>query len=184
MTRSIHADVITALESDSVRMAHLITMYFSSTLYLTDYAVDLSYDGNTFEAIDGLMGASDPTETKDLRVNSISLIMSGVGQSFISIFLGQNWVNRRVVLQKVCLNADSSVIGTPITLFDGQISQFDINETDNTAEVNISIASHWADFERKAGRMTNNNSQQYYFNGDVGFEFAANSVQQIKWGKA
>ena len=46
------------------------------------------------------------------------------------------------------------------------------------------MASHWADFEKKAGRFSNNNSQQYFFSGDVGFEYAANTVKDLKWGRA
>tara|TARA_R110000744_G_scaffold29513_5_gene70418 strand:+ start:1648 stop:2145 length:498 start_codon:yes stop_codon:yes gene_type:complete len=164
-------------------MATLVTMHFDSVLYLTDYATSIAYDSKTYVAISGFSGASDPTETNELRVNTINLEMSGVGQSFISIFLTQNWLNRKVVLQKACLNANGSVIGAPITLFDGQITQFDIGESESTAQVNIQISSHWADFERKSGRLTNNNSQQYVFDGDKGFEFAANSIKQIKWGK-
>tara|TARA_R110000868_G_scaffold338663_1_gene599440 strand:+ start:12990 stop:13544 length:555 start_codon:yes stop_codon:yes gene_type:complete len=184
MSRSVHADVITALQSDQIRMAHIVTMYFDSTLFVTNYAVDLVYGGQTYSAINGFLSASSPTETKDLRVNSMNLVMSGADQSFISIFLNQNWVNRRVQVRKVLLNANTSVIGTPITLFDGTISQFEINESGSDSEVVISIASHWADFNKKAGRLTNNNSQQFFFDGDLGFDFAANSVQQIKWGKS
>lgn len=184
MARTIDAAVVTALQADEIRLAHFVTMYFSSTLYITDYGHDIDYSGNTYEALNGFMGASDPTETRDLKVNSITLSMSGVDQTFISIFLNQDWVNRRVTLQTAVLDSADAVIGSPITVFDGQITQFQISESDKTSDVSISIASHWADFSRKAGRMTNTNSQQYYFSSDKGFEFSANSVQDIKWGRA
>jgi len=46
------------------------------------------------------------------------------------------------------------------------------------------LASHWADFEKKSGRVTNSNSQSLHFAGDKGFDFAANIVKDIKWGRA
>jgi hypothetical protein len=107
-----------------------------------------------------------------------------VEQSFISIFLSQNWINRRVVLSRAILNLTTdAVIQSPIVLFDGQITGYDIDEDEDGCEVIVKIASHWADFEKKAGRFTNNNSQQYYFAGDLGMEFAANTVAELKWGK-
>jgi hypothetical protein len=53
-----------------------------------------------------------------------------------------------------------------------------------TSIIDLACASHWADFERKAGRLTNINSQQYFFPADTGFRYAANSIKDIKWGKA
>ena len=34
------------------------------------------------------------------------------------------------------------------------------------------------------GRKTNTNSQQLYFAGDLGFDYASQTVQDIKWGRA
>jgi hypothetical protein len=48
----------------------------------------------------------------------------------------------------------------------------------------LTIVSHWADFEKKSGRQTNNNSQQRFFNTDVGMDFASQTVLDIKWGRS
>ena len=61
---------------------------------------------------------------------------------------------------------------------------FNITETDNSSEVSISIASHWADFDKIAGRKTNTNSQKLFFSTDKGFDYASKSVKEIKWGRA
>ena len=68
-------------------------------------------------------------------------------------------------------------------LYKGKIESFTIQETDTTSSVNLSIVSHWADFEKKNGRKTNNTSQQRFFSGDVGMDFASQTVQDIKWGR-
>ena len=41
-----------------------------------------------------------------------------------------------------------------------------------------------ADFEKKSGRQTNNNSQQRFFSTDVGMDFSSQTVLDIKWGRA
>jgi len=41
----------------------------------------------------------------------------------------------------------------------------------------------WSDFERTAGRRTNDNDQQVYYPGDRGFQFADDALKDIKWGR-
>jgi hypothetical protein len=49
--------------------------------------------------------------------------------------------------------------------------------------IELDIASHWSDFEKRSGRKTNSNSQGLHFTGDKGFDFAANIVKDLKWGR-
>lgn len=184
MGRTVNASTITALESDNIRLAHMIKIEFGTPILFTDYAHDISYSGDTYEATGHPINMASPTETRELRVNTIALTVSAVDQAYVSVFLSQNWINRRVLVQKAAMNADGTVIGAPIVVFDGLLSQFQIDEDETASTLTMNVASHWADFERKAGRLTNNNSQQYWFSGDLGMEFSANSVKDIKWGRS
>ena len=47
----------------------------------------------------------------------------------------------------------------------------------------LNITSHWGNFEKVSGRTTSDNSQQRFFSGDKGMEFAALTVKDIKWGR-
>jgi hypothetical protein len=76
------------------------------------------------------------------------------------------------------------VIGDPILIFDGRISDFGIDDSDDSSIVEIVVSSHWANFDAINGRRTNHNSQQLHFSGDLGFEFASDTIQDIKWGRA
>lgn len=184
MPRTINASTITALESDKVRLAHLVSIGFDSPLYLTDYFHAITYDGNEYDPASHLLSLDDVQETQDLRVGTITINISGVDQSYISIFLSQQYINREVEIWLAILGADGTITGDPIKTFDGQISGYSLQESKNSCVINMKVASHWADFERKTGRFTNNNSQQYYFPNDTGMRFAAESIKDIKWGKA
>jgi hypothetical protein len=185
MPRTINATTQSQLESDAIRFANLLEIGFSPVIYLTDYTHDIPYGGNTFEASSHLLSIADPQETRELRVGAISVEMSGVSQEYISIFLNQNWVNRSVKLYKAVVSgSDGSIIGDPILIFNGLLSQFQIEDSDNSSVITIQVASHWADFQRKTGRYTNDQSQQYYFSGDLGMQFSANTVKDIKWGRS
>ena len=183
MARSLNALTITALQQDSIRLAHLVEFNFSTTLRLTDYYHEIESGGNTFLPVGHLLDIGQPQETQELRVGSIGFKISGVDQSYIYIFLNQEYINKRARIWKAVLDSQGQIIGDTILTFDGQITGFSIEDSEDSSVISLTCASHWADFERKAGRLTNNNSQQYFFPSDTGFQFAANSIKDIKWGK-
>ena len=82
------------------------------------------------------------------------------------------------------LNDSNALIADPFLLYRGKIESFEIQEGEKDSAVGLSIVSHWADFEKKNGRKTNNTSQQRFFSTDVGMDFASQTVQDIKWGRA
>jgi hypothetical protein len=76
------------------------------------------------------------------------------------------------------------LIADPFLLYKGNIENFCYWRNKITkAIVNLTIVSHWADFEKKNGRKTNNTSQQRFFSTDVGMDFASQTVLDIKWGR-
>jgi len=74
-------------------------------------------------------------------------------------------------------------VGAPILIFDGILTGYAIEDTEEESKVTVQMASHWKDFEKENGRRTNHNSQQLYFAGDEGFEFAPKSIKDLKWGR-
>ncbi len=183
MPRNIDSSVITELAKDGFNFCHLVFIDFDTALYLTDNFRDISYGGNAYTASSHLVEVGSPTETSELQVGSLSVTLSGVEQSYISAFLQSNWINKQVTIQRALLDDNNAIIGTPIPVFDGQITQFSIDEDEDGSEIDIAIASHWANFQLKGGRFTNNNSQQYHFPGDLGFEYSPNINKDLRWGR-
>ena len=184
MSRGIHADVITELAKDAFNMAHLVTIDFSTTVFLTDYAHDITYGGNEYSSSSHLLALSQVNETSESKVGSFTINLSSVEQTFVSLLLGENYIDREVTISRVILDSTGAIIGTPIPLYNGRIDGFAIKDDDNSSQINLSTASHWSDFEKESGRRTNHNGQQIYFAGDKGFEFASSAVKDIKWGRA
>jgi hypothetical protein len=104
--------------------------------------------------------------------------------SLISTVLNENVVNDNVDIFRGFLNDSNGLIADPFLLYRGKIESFEIQEAEKDSTVALSIVSHWADFEKKNGRKTNNTSQQRFFSTDVGMDFASQTVQDIKWGRA
>jgi hypothetical protein len=188
MTRSLTSAVKTELATNDIRPVHLITIGFATPVNLTDCSFSLtsSVSGSsvTYNASDFILGISNHTEETDITKSSVNINLSGADQTFISTVLNENVVNDSVDIYRGFLNDSNALISDPFLLYRGKIDSFDIAETDKDSQVNLSIVSNWADFEKKNGRKTNNTSQQRFFANDVGMDFASQTVQDIKWGRA
>ena len=188
MTRSLTSPVKTELGTSEIRPVHLITISFGTPVNITDCSFDLtsSISGSsvTYSASKFIMGISDFTEETDISKQSFDLTLSGADQSFISICLNENIVNDGVVVYRGFLNDSNALIDDPFLLYKGTIDTFGISESSSGSSVTLRIVSHWADFEKKNGRKTNNISQQRFFSTDVGMDFSSETVLDIKWGRA
>jgi hypothetical protein len=187
MTRSLTSAVKTELATNDIRPIHLITIGFSTPVNITDcsFSITSSVSGSsvTYNASDFILGLSNFSEETELSKSSIGLNLSGADTTFISTVLNENVINDNVDIYRAFLDSSSSVIADPFLLYKGKIDEFNIQETDTESVVNLSIVSHWADFEKKNGRKTNNTSQQRFFSADVGMDFSSETVLDIKWGR-
>jgi len=188
MTRSLTTAIKNELATNDIRPVHLITIGFGTPVNITDCSFDLtsSVSGSsvTYSASDFIMGVSNHTEETDITKSSVNINLSGADQTFISVVLNENVINDSVTIFRGLLADDNTLIADPFLLYKGNIESFEIQEGEKDSTVGLSIVSHWADFEKKNGRKTNNTSQQRFFSTDVGMDFSSQTVQDIKWGRA
>lgn len=173
----------------------LVEIYLSrGTLYLNSGGFDIEWNGNTYTAQGDFMGFSPVSEEFDVRVGKFSIYLSGIGTSAdatVSVrrFLDQDFEGLRVVIRKAFLDFDPmtlDIIDQPIVIFDGQIFNVSIVESRSSANITIDCSTLFADFERSAGRKTNNGSN-WLFQGntsDTCFEKAGFvGTTEFLWGR-
>jgi hypothetical protein len=97
--------------------------------------------------------------------------------------LGDDYIDVPAKIYRAVIDSSDDVVGAPILIFDGLIVGYSIDDTEDESKLTVEIASHWKDFEKENGRRTNHNTQQLYFDGDLGFEFAAKTIKDLKWGR-
>lgn len=180
--RTINAATLTALQSDSFNLATLIQFDFATPVRITDWARNISYGGNTYTSSVHLIDYGTFNESSELRINSVNLTLSAVEQTYVALFLGGNYIDTRTRIWRAVLNSSDAVIGDAILVYDGRIAGYTISDTETESTLTVDVASHWKDFELINGRKTNHNVQQLHFAGDKGFEFAAVTQKDIKWG--
>ncbi len=187
MTRTLTTAVKNELLTNEIRPVHLLTIGFSTPVNLTDNSFDLtssiSGSSKTYTASPFLVSVPTFTEETDVTKTSLNIDLSGADQTFISTCLNENIVNDSVEIFRGLLNSSNSLIADPLLLYSGNIETFQISESQTDSNVTLTIVSHWADFDKKSGRQTNNNSQQRFFSTDVGMDFASQTVLDIKWGR-
>ena len=188
MARTLTTAVKNELATNNISPIHLLTIGFSTPVNITDCIFDItsSVSGSsvTYTSSAFLLETSSFEEQTDITKTSLTINLSAVDTSFVSIVLGENIVNDSVKIFRGLLDSSNSLIADPILLYQGNIDTFQISESKNNASVSLTVVSHWADFEKKSGRQTNNNSQQRFFSTDVGMDFSSQTVLDIKWGRA
>jgi hypothetical protein len=187
MARTLTTSVKNELLTNEIRPIHLLTIGFSTPVNLTDCSFNLtssiSGSSKTYTASPFLVSIPSFTEETDVTKTSLNITLSGADQTFISTVLNENIVNDTVEIFRGLLNSTNSIIADPILLYSGNIDTFQIDESETDSNVTLTVVSHWADFDKKSGRQTNNNSQQRFFSTDVGMDFSSQTVLDIKWGR-
>ena len=143
----------------------------------------VSGSSQTYTASGHLLGISNVGEANQPIKNTIQISLSGVEQTYIAVALNNNIIGDEVKIWKGLLNSSNALIADPFLLYYGTIDEFSISDTTELATLSLSTTSHWGQFEKVSGRQTSNNSQQRFFSTDVGMEFSALTVQDIRWGK-
>lgn len=164
-----------------------------SVLRLCSGGIDLvSPDGTgtprTYTAQGDFMGFSTVTEEFDVKVGKFSIYLSGLASGMVDRWLNKDFEGKQVQIAKAFLDYNTlEIITAPVIVFDGIIYNISITESRVTCTIQIECSTLWADFERTAGRMTNNNSNWLFQNGissDTCFEKCGTVGNvEFKWGR-
>lgn len=157
--------------------------------YLCNGGMDIDWNSNTYTAQGDFIGFSTVGEDFDVKVGKFSIYLSALNSNMVDAFVDKDVEGKRVIIRKAFLDFDPmtlDVIDVPIILFDGIIYNISITESATTATLEIQCATLFADFERTAGRKTNNTSNWLYqgFTRDTGFEKSGHVGNiEFKWGR-
>ena len=187
MARGLSSSVKTELATGVIDPVLLVEIEFGTPVYLTNAPFDItssvSGSSRTYLTNGHLKHITGINETNKPTKNSLQLTLSGVDQTYISIALSENIINKEVYIYRGFLDANNALISDPFLLFFGTIDEYRISDNTDRANLVLNLTSHWGNFEKTSGRVTTDNSQQRFFSGDKGMEFAALTVRDIKWGR-
>ena len=187
MARGLSTAVKTELATGNISPVLLIEIGFATPIYLTNASFDItssvSGSSRTYLSNGHFNGITGVSETNAPTKNSLVVSLSGVDQTYIALALTNNIINNEVYIYRGFLDANQSLISDPFLLFFGTIDEFRIKDNTTTANIILTITSHWGNFSKTNGRTTTDNSQKRFFSGDKGMEYSALTVRDIRWGR-
>ena len=181
MPRSLSSDLQTQVSSTATKTAFLVELNLSSTIRLTDWYSNVTYDSNSYEAGGSFLTVDSTTETGQLQVNEINLGFSNITDQVRSLVQDGSFTDKTVEIYLAYFNSDESIIGA-INFFTGQIRNVSIQEDIDNSTLNMTVASHWANWNLTKGRHYSDESQQSFSSGDKGMEFATQVKEDVRWG--
>ena len=181
MPRSLSAALQTQVSSTATKTAFLVELNLSSTIRLTDWYTNVTYDSNSYEAGGSFLTVDSTTETGQLQVNEINIGFSNITDQVRSLVQSGAFTDKTVDIYLAYFNDDETIVGA-INYFTGQIRNIGINENLNESTLQMTVASHWANWNLTKGRHFSDESQQSFSTGDKGFEFATQVKADVRWG--
>jgi hypothetical protein len=181
MPRSLSSDLQTQVSSTATKTAFLVELNLSSTIRLTDWYSNVTYDSNSYEAGGSFLTVDSTTETGQLQVNEINLGFSNITDQVRSLVQDGSFTDKTVEIYLAYFNSDETIIGA-INFFTGQIRNVSIQEDIDNSTLNMTVASHWANWNLTKGRHFSDESQQSFSSGDKGMEFATQVKEDVRWG--
>lgn len=186
MSRTIHADVITASQSAHVVAVAAVDLDFSSGhVRLNSSPYELTIDSNAYTGAGNLGAISLVEEGSELKSYGMTMKLSGISTSLISIALSEHYQGRDATVYIALLNTTThAIVGTPLLVWKGRMDTMDIT-AGQTAEFTLSCESRLVDWERPRIRRYTHEDQQLYYPGDTFFEFVPQMQDfQLVWGRA
>ena len=181
MPRSLSTALQTQVSSTATKTAFLVELNLSSTIRLTDWYSNVTYDSNSYEAGGSFLTVDSTTETGQLQVNEINLGFSNITDQVRSLVQDGSFTDKTVDIYIAYFNENETIVGA-INFFTGQIRNVSIQEDIDNSILNMTVASHWANWNLTKGRHFSDESQQSFSTGDKGFEYATQVKSDVRWG--
>lgn len=191
MTRTLHANMVTAAQAETGEIFYLLSFAFSAaTTYLTTASNNVAWSGNTYLSVGGHLSFEAIQETSDLTAQSVRVVLDGVDLTIITDILGQNHIGRTATIHFAHFTSAGAIETNPYQSFSGVMNgSFKIEESFDreagTCRVSTVLVSQLALLRGRRGIWTNVASHSAVYPGDTFFRFMAGvaaRANSILWG--
>jgi hypothetical protein len=172
MPRPLDTAFAAALSISVVRIAFGAKLTFlSGVSYVWSGIGNLVIGGNTFLGVGELGSISDVSESGDVRADGMTIGLSGVDQTTLNDSMSEIQQGAPAAILMILFDANGNVIGTPATIFGGQVDQPAVSFGAASSEINLSLESALTNLQRATCRRYTSGDQQIYFPTDSGFNW-------------
>lgn len=166
-----------------------IELYGQTDLHYTDAPFDVDYNGETYSAQGNFISVSEAQETADLQVTNINLVISALDSDMVTKLCRSQQINQNVIVRKAFFDPTTyALIGDSggdqaLVVFKGNIAGYKIQDSEDSATIQIEVSSQFNNFNRTSGRRSNLASFQREHSTDYFMQYSHETLQDIRWGK-
>lgn len=185
MSRSLTSGMQTAVTADLVRPITLVQCAFDSgNLNLWSGIGDLTVDSVDYVGAGSLLSIGEITESSELSANGITVTLSGVTSPLITKARDEDYQGRELKVLLGAMDASNGVISDPVVIFSGFMDVMVINESGETATIQVTVENRLIEFEKTRIRRYTAEDQKIEYPNDKGLEFVAEMAEkEIVWGR-
>ena len=152
----------------------------AATYYFTNGSFDAVYNGNTYLALGNFLGFSDIQENTQMQIAEVTVTLTGLRQEDFAYFVNENFIDRAIRIYRQLWNDTDGIVGT-FKIFEGRLKNAACEDDGEQLTIGGVASSQFVDFERTAGRTTNDDMQQFCYPGDRFFQYSKEVLREIKW---
>lgn len=180
MSRSINADLLTALTADSVEPYLAIDLDFDTApVYIWTGYGDKTIGSNTYTGAGHLLSVGGLEEVSDLAAKSVTLSLSGMNDTILNMALTENYQRRSCTIRLGEMSRSETVI-----LFEGFMNTMSISDDGEQSTIALSVESKLISLEKASNRRYTHDNHQSRQSGDTFFAYVADiQDKEIIWGR-
>ena len=184
MSRSLHADMQTAVEDSVVRPFVFVDLNFSSPVYLWSGYGEITIGDNEYIGAGELLGISVMEESQDLGAKGLELNLSGIsGTDLLSKALTEEYQGKTVTVKLGLFSNTGDVHNDPITIFSGFMDVLRIDEGGETSTISLAVENKLIQLNRSNKRRYTSQDQKRLYPNDEGFDYVTVMAEKdIEWG--
>ena len=186
MSRSLTSSMQTAVTADLVRPIILVECVFDSgDLNLWNGIGTLTVSSVDYVGAGTLLNIGEIAESSELQANGINVTLSGITDPLLSKARDEDYQGRELTVKLGAMDSSNGVISDPVIVFSGFMDTMVINDSAETATIQIAVENRLIEFERTRIRRYTAEDQKIDYPNDKGLEFVAElSEKEIVWGRS
>ena len=148
MSRSLTSAMQSAVTADLVRPIILVQCAFDSgNLNLWNGVGNLTVSSVDYVGAGTLLAIGEITETSELQANGITVTLSGITDPLLAKARDEDYQGRELKVLLGAMDASNGVISTPVNVFSGFMDTMVINDSSETATIQIAVENRLIGFE-------------------------------------
>jgi hypothetical protein len=179
--RGMDGTTQTEIAKTSITSFELLEIVLDAATYrFTNGPWDVTYNSNNYQALGNFLGFSEIQENTQMQIAEVTITLTGLKTDSINFFASTDFIDRTVRIHRQIWNDQQGVVGT-YKIFEGRFKSAALEDSNDTITVAGVASNQFVDFERIAGRITNDDDNRFHYPGDRFFEFSHQVLQDLKW---